>query len=77
MGWSRYRLISYLEAGTVAGWSGMVEGIAGAGAGCATGGLAVVLGLYRGPVWPQADRLAAAIRERANAGREFTFRITV
>jgi hypothetical protein len=55
----------------------MVEGIAGAGAGCATGGLAVVLGLYRGPVWPQADRLAAAIRERANAGREFTFRITV
>jgi hypothetical protein len=69
--------IDYLDAVTAAGWSGMVEGITVAGAGCTTGGRAVVFGMYKGPVWPQADRLAAAIRERANAGREFTFRITV
>jgi hypothetical protein len=67
--------IDYLDAGTAAAWSGMLERNTGAAAGCTTGGRAVVFGMNKGPVWPQpASSAAAPIK---SARDDFTIRITV
>ena len=43
------------------------------GAGFLAGGL----GMYSGPVWPQADKVSMIARPAGNANGDFTIRITV
>jgi hypothetical protein len=35
------------------------------------------LGMYRGPVWPQAESSIETVRTAGNANEDFTIRITV